>query len=182
MNKLFLLLVVIFFLSCVNESTKKKNEANTTVVEKRDMSDLGPLYINFHANPQTQDQKDENAIIDYAADNNLNAKKLASGMYYILHKEGTGNINLHGQPFKAHYSGYFFDGKVFDSSVNKDPIMAKVGQMNAGWNEALKTFKIGSKLTLLIPSRLAYGERGFPGYVPPNTPLAFDMEILPLVN
>ena len=179
-NLLFCLFVAsVFCFACVNET---KSPTSTPVKEvKKSTSDLASrLYANFHNDPQTQDQKDENAIIDYAVDKGLNVKKTASGLYYVVHKEGDGAILIDNQPFKTHYSGYFLDGKVFDSSYNRgEPLTASVGMMNAGWNEALKMFKVGSKVQLLLPSRLGYGARGFPGFVPPNTPIAFDMEIMP---
>jgi FKBP-type peptidyl-prolyl cis-trans isomerase len=51
--------------------------------------------------------------------------------------------------------------------------------MVPGWNEALLLMNPGTKAQLLIPSRLAYGERGYPGLIPPNTPIIFDIEVLP---
>ena len=47
-----------------------------------------------------------------------------------------------------------------------------------GWNEGLSFMKRGDKAVFLIPSKLGYGERGFPGYVPPNTPMVFELEVL----
>jgi len=173
-------LLSLFLFSCVTDS--KKAAENSDIREKKPTSALATkLYTNFHKDPQTQAQKDENDLIDYAVDKGLDVKRTDSGMYYILHKEGTGTVALDKQPFKAHYTGYFLDGKIFDTSRNTGrPIMHTVGGMIPGWNEALKTFKVGSKVQLLIPSHLAYGPRGFPGLIPPNTPLVFDMEILPL--
>jgi len=51
--------------------------------------------------------------------------------------------------------------------------------MVPGWNEALKMMNTGTKAQLLLPSHLAYGPRGFPGLIEPNTPLIFDLEIMP---
>jgi len=177
-------LLLSFLSSCVTDTKKTEltQPANTSTIKKSEIDKTNKLYAYFTDNPQTQDQKDENALIDYAIDKGLDVTRTASGMYYVLEKEGTGTVLMQSQPFKAHYSGYFMDGKTFDSSLDRgEPIAATVGAMIPGWNEALKTFKVGSKMTLLIPSRLAYGSRGFPGFVPPNTPLIFDLEILPLI-
>lgn len=176
--------VVLFFLfSCKTEPPKvEKPVVQANVKDKKPLSALAErLYVNYTADPQTQFQKDENALIDYAVDNEIDVTRTATGLYYWIEKEGIGPKFIHGQPCQAHYSGYFLDGKVFDSSYNRGkPLFFSVGQMNAAWNEALKLMNTGTKAKLLIPSKLAYGERGFPGYVPPNTPLAFDLEILPL--
>ena len=179
---------LILLSGCVTDGSKKGGATNATnpvtkAIQKREAtSELAErLYSRFHANPATQAQKDENALIDYAVDKNLDAVRTASGLYYVIHKEGVGKKYIHGQPLSAHYQGYFLDGKVFDSSYKRGvPITFNVGQMVPGWNEALKLMNSGTKAQLLIPSSLAYGDRGFAGFVPPNTPLIFDLETLPL--
>ncbi len=180
--KLSVFIVIIFSLSissCVNDG--KAPTENTTANLNKAIKKESKLYANYTDNPTTQDQKDENALIDYAIEKGLDVKRTASGMYYVVDEKGKGEVMVHGQPFQAHYSGYFLDGKVFDSSYERgQPLAATVGAMNAAWNEALVTFPVGSKLKLLLPSRLGYGARGFPGFVPPNTPLIFDMHIMPL--
>jgi len=173
------LALIIILTSCDNDS--KTPAANTTTKLNETVNRDNKLYANYTDNPINQNQIDENALIDYAISKGLDVKRTASGMYYVIEEKGKGQIMVNGQPFQAHYSGYFLDGKVFDSSYERgEPLAATVGAMNAAWNEALKTFPVGSKLKLLIPSRLGYGARGFPGFVPPNTPLVFDMHIMPL--
>lgn len=178
---MFFLLSVLLLIACKTDNNVANTNDVQSGVKPKKKSDLAnaQLYNNYHDNPINQDQKDENAIIDYAIAKNLDAIKLPSGLYYVLEEEGTGHILQHGQPFTAHYSGYFFDGKKFDSSFDKGvPLAHRVGGVIPGWNEALTTFKVGSKLKLLVPSRLAYGASGFPGFIPANTPLYFELDIL----
>ena len=166
----------IFFLSLLTFFSCKTDSGK---------SDAGYVDIDasIHKNPETQDQIDENDLLYYAKDKGLKIRKTASGMYYVVKEMGTGITLADDAPFKAHYSGYFLDGKVFDSSYDRGvPLRHVVGGMVAGWNEALKRFPVGTKVQLLIPSRLAYGARGFPGFVPPNTPLIFDMHIMPITG
>lgn len=78
----------------------------------------------------------------------------------------------------AHYHGTFIDGEVFDSSVDRgEPAEFGVGQVIAGWTEALQMMKPGDKWRLFIPSNLAYGETGS-GPIGPFTALIFDVELL----
>jgi FKBP-type peptidyl-prolyl cis-trans isomerase FkpA len=176
---IFAIILTVSICSCVNDG-KSPAEGSTANLNKT-INKESKLYANYTDNPTTQDQMDENALIDYSIEKGLDVKRTASGIYYAVEEQGKGEIMVSGQPFQAHYSGYFLDGKVFDSSYERgQPLAATVGAMNAAWNEALVTFPVGSKLKLLLPSRLGYGARGFPGYVPPNTPLVFDMHIMPL--
>ena len=184
MKVITLVLISILFLNACKSDQNKATEAAAESVEhvKKPMTALAEkLYVNYVAEPKTQAEIDENDLIDYAVDNELDVTRTASGLYYIIEKKGLGPNLIMGQPTKAHYSGAFLDGKIFDSSYDRGrPLFFSVGQMIPGWNEALQLMNTGSKAKLLIPSRLAYGEEGFTGFVPPNKSLVFDLEILPL--
>ncbi len=142
------------------------------------------LYANYHSTPATQPQKDENRLIEYAVANNLDVQKTASGLYYIIEKtnESENYTRCTAQPcvkIKANYKGMTLDGTEFDNSYKRGaPLEFMHGQMIPGWNEALLMMNPGSKATLLIPSHLAYGTRGFPGLIGPNEPLVFNLETL----
>ena len=103
-----------------------------------------------------------------------------SGLKYIVVTPGNGGTPAKGAKIKAHYTGKFVDGRVFDSSVQRGtPIefSVGVGQVIKGWDEALSSMKKGEKRVLIIPSDLAYGPRGR-GPIPPNTPLVFEVELV----
>lgn len=137
------------------------------------------LYANYIQDPKLQAHKDENIIIDYILGQDIPFERSSSGLYYAILELGEGDTYKHGEPCSAHYRGYFLDGRVFDSSIEKGkPLNFRVGQMVAGWNEILKLLTPGSQSKLILPSALAYGERGFPGYVPPNSVIAFDLQTL----
>ena len=104
-----------------------------------------------------------------------------SGLMYVLKEKGTGEIPVKGANVKVHYTGKFLDGKVFDSSVERgNPIEFSVGtgQVIKGWDQAILTMKKGEKRVLLIPYWLAYGEKGYPGAIPPKSDLIFDVELV----
>ncbi len=103
-----------------------------------------------------------------------------SGLKYVVLTPGSGGTPANGAKIKAHYTGKFVDGRVFDSSVQRgNPIefSVGVGQVIKGWDEALASMKKGEKRILIIPSDLAYGPRGR-GPIPPNTPLIFEVELV----
>ncbi len=178
------LCIIVLVVSCVTDGKKNDNitiQSKAAPKQPATSALAERLYSNFHSSPATQAQKDENALIEYAVEKNLDVQRTNSGLYYIIHREGNGPKYIHNQPVTAHYSGYFLDGKVFDASYNRGkPLSFNVGMMIPGWNEALKFMNAGTKAQLLIPSHLAYGPRGFRGFVEPNTPLVFDIETLPL--
>ncbi len=103
-----------------------------------------------------------------------------SGLRYVVLKPGKGGKSpKQGQFVTVHYTGTLMDGRMFDSSVHRGaPAQFSVGQVIEGWNEALKQMTKGEKRTLIIPPELGYGVQGYPGIIPPNAYLIFDVELL----
>lgn len=104
-----------------------------------------------------------------------------SGLQYIEILEGTGASPKAGDVVVVHYTGMFPDGTKFDSSVDRnEPFQFVIGQgqVIAGWDEGVMSMKTGGKRKLIIPSHLAYGERGAGGVIPPNATLEFEVELI----
>ena len=104
-----------------------------------------------------------------------------SGLMYIVVQTGDGPKPQPGTLIKAHYTGKFLSGRVFDSSVQRgEPFEFEVGtgRVIKGWDEALQDMQKGEKRILVIPSHLGYGERGYPPVIPPQATLVFDVELV----
>ena len=104
-----------------------------------------------------------------------------SGLRYQIIQKGDGKKAEKGSKVSVHYKGQLLDGTVFDSSYKrKEPIdfTLGIGQVISGWDEGIQLLKEGDKARLVIPSDLAYGERGAGGVIPPNATLIFDVELM----
>ncbi|EAP88527.1 peptidylprolyl isomerase [Croceibacter atlanticus] len=107
--------------------------------------------------------------------------KTNSGLYYNITKKGDGKAAEKGKTVSVHYKGMLMDGTVFDSSFKRnEPIdfPLGVGQVIAGWDEGIQLLNVGDQATLIIPSDLAYGERGAGGVIPGGATLKFDVELV----
>ena len=103
---------------------------------------------------------------------------LPSGLQYKVLTAGTGKKPAATDTVVVHYRGTLTDGTEFDSSYKRNqPAKFKVNQVIPGWTEALQLMPVGSKWQLVIPAKLAYGERGAGGAIPPNAVLVFEVEL-----
>jgi FKBP-type peptidyl-prolyl cis-trans isomerase len=110
-------------------------------------------------------------------------KTTASGLQYLVVKDGAGPTPKASDMVKTNYRGTFIDGKQFDSSYDRgEPAEFPVGGVISAWKEALQLMKVGSQWKLFVPAKLAYGEQGFPPDIPPNSTLLFDIELLEIVS
>jgi FKBP-type peptidyl-prolyl cis-trans isomerase len=94
---------------------------------------------------------------------------------------GTGEEATKGHTVSVHYVGTFDDGRKFDSSRDRgQPFSFTLGggQVIKGWDLGVAGMKVGGTRKLTIPYDLAYGERGYPGVIPPRSTLLFEVELL----
>ncbi len=106
---------------------------------------------------------------------------IADGVIINNNIEGEGTEILKHSKIQVHYTGKLQDGTKFDSSFDRgEPFSFQIGlrQVIEGWEIGLMGMKVGGKRTLIIPSELAYGEKGAGDLIPPNATLTFDVEIV----
>jgi len=103
-----------------------------------------------------------------------------SGLQYIIVSGGRGDYPAEGSVITVHYTGYLPDGKIFDSSVERQQTFTFVlgqGQVIPGWDEGIALMQKKAKYRFIVPPEMAYGARGV-GPIPGNATLIFDVELI----
>lgn len=148
------------------------------------------------AQKQVEQLAVDTVLIDnYLKANSIVAQKTASGLRYVIEKQGQGANAVSGQTVRVNYSGFLLDGRCFDSSVESvarannvfneqrmpyEPIELVLGyrQVIQGWEEGITLMNKGSKIILFVPSGLAYGPQQRSELITANAVLKFEMELV----
>ncbi len=162
--------VLTFYVKLTDIELKADSEKKMKEAADREQAEL-----------EAQKTAEQPMIDKYIVENKIAVQPTASGLYFIETQKGNNNKVLKGDTITVKYTGKFLDGKVFDSS-DRSPVPVKfqigVGQVIPGWDEALVMMSVGQKATVLIPSKIGYGDQGMQGAIPPYTPLVFDVEVV----
>lgn len=114
---------------------------------------------------------------------NEGVKVTASGLQYVVEKEGEGAQPTATDEVTVHYTGKLLNGQVFDSSVQRgEPATFPLNRVIPGWTEGVQLMKEGAKYTFFIPSDLAYGPQGIPNAIPPHSTLIFEVELIKVIK
>lgn len=106
---------------------------------------------------------------------------LPSGLQYKVIKEGGEGVSPKiDDTVTVKYTGKLADGTVFDSTDNHngEPATFPLKGLIKGWQEGLQLMTPGAVYEFIIPSDLAYGKQGYPGAIPPDATLTFDVELI----
>jgi FKBP-type peptidyl-prolyl cis-trans isomerase FkpA len=129
---------------------------------------ITPLLLIFALNAGAVESKEE---------------KTTSGIGITTIKEGSGQSPSAIDTVKVHYRGTLTNGKEFDSSYGRgQPTTFPLNRVIPCWTEGVQKMKPGGKSKLVCPSNLAYGSRGIPGTIPPDSTLVFEIELLEIMK
>lgn len=127
----------------------------------------GPLIQMFNLSDNTSDNPQQVDVPDTGVD----VEEVALG---------SGSVARAGDLITAHYVGYLTNGRVFDSSYDRNaPITFTlgVGQVIKGWDEGLLGMRVGGKRILKIAPDYGYGAQSA-GAIPSNSHLIFEVELV----
>ncbi len=137
------------------------------------------LVLGSCKKPKTSEEQareDEETIVAYIADNNLNAQPTGSGLYYVIENPGNNVQPNSNSTVTVEYRGFLTDGTVFDQSPAGGSTFS-LGGVIPGWQEGIPLFGEGGSGLLLIPSALGYGSESV-GDIPANSVLIFDVKLI----
>lgn len=107
------------------------------------------------------------------------AVTLPSGVVVMHTAKGSGPFPAASDTVKVHYRGTLTNGAEFDSSYKRNkPASFPLNRVIPCWTEGMQKLQPGGKARLVCPSQTAYGARGIPGLIPPNSVLMFEVELL----
>lgn len=128
------------------------------------------------AGPIDYTVQNEEDIKMYLQENNLEAQRSDTGLYYIIEEPGTGARPSATSDVTVAYKGYFLNGEVFDQS-DSEGITFNLQQVIKGWTEGITYFKEGGSGMLLVPARLGYGSSQNRS-IPCGSVLLFDIDLI----
>ncbi len=138
---------------------------------------LTVILLFSGCNKESQKEIDDELIVNYIANNGIDATKTDSGLYYQILVEGDGDSPDITNDVEVTYTGRLLDGTVFDTNENSDPNVFPFYKLILGWQEGLQLMKEGGEALLIIPSHLGYGSQALSG-IPANSVLVFNVELL----
>ncbi|MCD6113069.1 MAG: FKBP-type peptidyl-prolyl cis-trans isomerase [Bacteroidales bacterium] len=126
--------------------------------------------------------EEKQLLQNYIKNNNIKVKPLKSGMYFIEKQKGHGNRPDTGDIVKTHFSITLLDNTPIFSTYKKgkEPVEFVFGRKFdvEGFRQAISMMRPGGIATVIMPSKLAYGENGRDNLIPPFTPFIYHIKLV----
>lgn len=151
----FALLVVIIATSCIEDE---------------------PINTPNTFDPKEQARLDDSIIIAYITENNIEAIKDTTGIYYTITKLGDGEFPKSNSTVIVNYKGYLTNGSVFDQTTDQPRTFA-LNTLILGWQIGIPFLSNGGSEILLLPSAYGYGQYKV-GTIPANSVLIFEIDLV----
>jgi len=127
-------------------------------------------------------QKEDSLIWEYVDRYFLDYSTYHGIYYYHNTKVEEGTKPVKDQKVQVLYRGLRLDNSVFVSCMDPaSPLTFELGKGQAAiaWDAILPIMSVGDRITMAVPSSLAYGERGSEEFnIPPYTPVVYELELL----
>ena len=163
------------------EGYKVKAQSKMEKMQKLERAKMEEMMKEMQRKNQEAAKTDEPAFRAEMKKLYPTATFTASGLAYIIEKQGTGERAKAGNTVSVHYHGAFTNGSKFDASYDRnEPITFQLGQgmVIPGWEEGIALLNKGAKAKLIIPYWLAYGVDGRAPVIPAKSTLIFDTEMV----
>lgn len=161
------------------DGVKTAFEGGTPAISMEEAQKLINEYLQELEEKATKAAREEGQKFLDENKKNEKVQETASGLQYVVEKEGTGAQPGPEDEVTVHYTGKLLNGMVFDSSVNRgEPATFPLNRVIPGWTEGVQLMKEGAKYEFFIPSDLAYGAQGVPNVIPPHSTLIFEVELI----
>jgi peptidylprolyl isomerase len=181
------------------------NEVNIIKKGKVSVLDFANALKKIEKEREEENARLERVAIDKAVvfvNKRKEADNKESGLQVYFDQKGEGPAPKEGEKLMINYSGYFTNGQLFNTNVlevaetynqvNQEqkaadayrpiPTSSTDTRLIQGFREALQMMKVGDKATIFIPSHLGYGEQGNRPFIPPNTDLVFELELVEIAT
>jgi FKBP-type peptidyl-prolyl cis-trans isomerase len=179
MNLKFLLFLIVLLPACNPDDAVRTEKSENTINSEYDTTDISNSEIPFVNNIKIN----ENDLEKKKPGNEI--RVLENGIKLTYHRKGSGEIPVSGDVVQFDFEKKVSGGKVFDASRKTGkPVAVMLGLeiIPDYWQKVIETLHVGDSVTISVPSELAYGQKGLPGLVPPNSDIEIEMNLLRTVK
>lgn len=128
-------------------------------------------------NEDTDNRTDEEKILDYLAENNLDAERDNSGLYYIIEESGGSARPSINNNVEVRYKGTLLNGDVFDQTQGDNTVTFPLSNLIPAWQIGIPLIGRNGSIVLFCPSNLGYGNRAV-GSIPAGSVLIFEIDLV----